>query len=468
MKVAVIYAFYIINDNVHYFLHHAMKRTKVKDVDYIFVCNDIENYKLSDYIKPLVTKLIFRENSKLDFGGYSLIVNKYLDIKKYDYFIFLNDTTRGPIHDHIDWITQMTSLINNRVKLVGQTINCAGINGIIDPINLAHVQSYCFCLDQISLKIIIDNHFFDSIPEKKVEIIVEKEIGLSKLILKHNYNIACVLDIYKNFNFLELENKKYYNDLTLYTEELDIFKNVNFFKTNRFKTKLFYLNFLPTEKENSSIHLQNFFKSSEDLKCYNEIHKMYHNNSWIGHVEFSFFLLKMFNIKYTIDLGYLVSVEIFSSDSIVYTTSENYSLLNKNQKSTNLRNISHFSHDINKESLLKSDIILLNLIVIDHKYEVKTLIDKWLTKLQYLQCSYIILIHNILDNTVFNDLFILKLYKTYFIHSNGLIVLSSDENIIEIINIHWKSKIINHKDSDQFPNKLYHLDYHILITDIDN
>lgn len=452
MKIAVIYSFYKVNDNVHYFIHHSKRRTNMKDTEYIFVSSDIENYKLHDYINSSVDKLIFRENEKLDFGSYALVINKYLDIKNYDYFIFLNDTIRGPILNNVDWIYQMTSLINDEVKLVGQTINVKDLISW-NPFKNSHVQSYCFCLDNVSLQLLINNHFFDYIPEDKADIINEKEIGMSRLIIKNNYNIASVLNIYKGYDFRKLEDKKYYGDLIGYNENDNIegfYSELNFYKTNRNETKLFYMKYLMEDN-----YSENLIENQNDLKMFDILYEKYSTDLWLGHIEFCYFLMKKFAVKSVIDFCSPLSIKIFTLfDVQIYTTSKNIMLEELKNPNNNLKNVNEL---VCYNELFNNGITLINLFCSNNDDKINKAITYYVEK--FNKTNFIILIHNIMDKKVFDNLINLKYFKTFFFHSAGLFVFSFNQNIIDIINNEWKTKLIIHKNQKQ----LYHYDYKLTI-----
>jgi hypothetical protein len=133
--------------------------------------------------------------------------------------------------------------------LVGSTINCADINGNLDPKNNAHVQSPIFCIDSIALNILIEKGIFskDMFQPTKTETIINCEIRMSREIISSGYNIACLIDFYKNVDFrfkdTSSENFQFYG----YPFYNNFFENamvlpskILFVKTNRNIDPKFY------------------------------------------------------------------------------------------------------------------------------------------------------------------------------------------------------------------------------------
>ena len=108
----------------------------------------------------------------------------------FDYYIFLNDTVLGPFvprfNSKITWYENFISLISDKVKLVGPTINRTKYNNILE-----HVQSMAFGTDNIGLELLIENNIFNLENNIKVyetkgkwEFIINFEVGMSGIIIK--------------------------------------------------------------------------------------------------------------------------------------------------------------------------------------------------------------------------------------------------------------------------------------------
>ena len=189
-------------------------------------------------ISPSWNQVLRRPNQGVDFGGwFDALEHHKTHLDKFDRFIFLNDTVRGPFGDR-DWVNTFSRLITDKVKLVGLSIN--GLDPWVNMYwsnwmlrrhfgrdDVAHVQSMFMVTDKIGLDIlypaVIDSRNLD-----KVDTIVAKEIGASMAIMDAGYKIGCIIpEISTNYH-------KYrdlwagYNNYGLVRPEETIF-----FKTNR-------------------------------------------------------------------------------------------------------------------------------------------------------------------------------------------------------------------------------------------
>jgi hypothetical protein len=180
-----------------------------------------------------------RENIGYDFGGWSFGLSM-IDIDDYDYFMFVNSSSIGPLTKCEKWIDIYTSKLNNDIVLVGSTINKFGYY-TSDPYNDSHVQSYAFCLNKIGLNIIINTKIMtlEDLYSDKIKIIQEKEIKMSRDILKAGYNICELNQKNKEIDFRNLTQE----DVVLLNTDLQYNKyftgkiivpsNVLFVKTTR-------------------------------------------------------------------------------------------------------------------------------------------------------------------------------------------------------------------------------------------
>ncbi len=228
LKTLVLYSFTEITVNVEHFIKNAIFEDD--NVDFLLICNNKElNFNVPTYVKKL-----YRDNIGFDFGAWSdglLIDDLY---KNYDYFIFCNSSIIGPyfhINDrNIKWTNIYLNKLNDDIKIVGSTIN-AMYNSFIfnyenatnedNIINLSHVQSYIFAINKETCDFLIKNNIFSQnyITNEK-QLIIEKEIGMSRLIINNNWNIGCLLKHYHNvdFRFKDKKPKDYsinfYDDIT--------------------------------------------------------------------------------------------------------------------------------------------------------------------------------------------------------------------------------------------------------------
>jgi len=254
-RTLIIYALFQETPQTDYFLDHGVRYDP--DVDYVFVVN-IENYdkgkgrfvfnmseKFSNTVEAVGGKVMLRDNTGLDFGGYACVVDRLIksnSIDKYDYLLFVNQTSMGPMfpiwyENKTHWSNLFTNLINERDKLVGSTISCFGGQNelgkfaygmpyarpskegfTIDDLQEAgyedllvwspHVQTWTFAIDKVGLKVAVDNGIFDyeNVILDKSEIITQREVLLSTVLLKNNYNIASLLNCSQGKDFRGIES----------------------------------------------------------------------------------------------------------------------------------------------------------------------------------------------------------------------------------------------------------------------
>jgi hypothetical protein len=236
-KLLVLYVFHIYNDRVKHFIENCIFNDE--NVDFIMISNNKNNkFEAPDYVK-----ILFRDNIGYDFGGWSdalLTDNLY---EKYDNFIFVNSSVIGPFirPDYKDkWTDIYINGLQNNVKLFGSTINTCG-----DPLNKSHVQSYIFAMNKTTLKYLIDCKIFSitQYTKSKNSAIWEKEVLMSRLIIKNNWNIGSLFSYYKDVDFTFKYKKpseykiKFLNDI-MYQRCKDTLWNVYdivFIKGNRVK-----------------------------------------------------------------------------------------------------------------------------------------------------------------------------------------------------------------------------------------
>ena len=199
MKTQILYVFHEVNDNVKNFIDNAIfESDKYK---FTFIYNKpINSNDILPYI-PSYVNLIVRDNEGYDFAafGHALFLLK----EEYDYYLFINSSVAGPCVDQDQqdsWPNIFTSELNDTVKLYGCTINNYDEYGSCKNGFFHHVQSFCFCLDKVSLKLCLDNNIFE---DKKtfVKTVINCELAMSSLILKSGYNIGSRMTRYKNIDF---------------------------------------------------------------------------------------------------------------------------------------------------------------------------------------------------------------------------------------------------------------------------
>ena len=195
-KTLVLYVFHTMNDRVLHFLSKCI--FKDDNVDFIVISNDKKNvFEVPSYVKKM-----HRDNIGFDFGGWSdaLLVNKlYMN---YDQFIFVNSSVIGPFIPSYykgKWTDiYLDGLLQENVKLFGSTINT-----IDEPRKKSHVQSYIFSMDKTTLQYLIDCEIFSSTnyAKKYWDVVIEKEILMSRKIIEKGWNIGSLLPCYQKVDF---------------------------------------------------------------------------------------------------------------------------------------------------------------------------------------------------------------------------------------------------------------------------
>jgi len=243
-KTLVIYVFHTLNQNVEHFFNNAI--FKDDSIDFLIVCNSI-SLKLSlpisikDYVKVLQ-----RENIGYDFGGWSdgLLTNQLY--KDYDSFIFVNSSVKGPFipsYYKEKWTSIYLNGLSDTVKLFGSTINCClSVHGpkAIDPVSESHIQSYIFSMKRDTLDYLIEEGIFT---QKRyitnfIELIIDREFKMSRLIINKGWNIGCLMNLYKDIDFtFKTQNREisYLGDVMLptYYNKLWTLHELVFIKNNR-------------------------------------------------------------------------------------------------------------------------------------------------------------------------------------------------------------------------------------------
>jgi hypothetical protein len=239
MKTLVIYVFHQLNDRVNKFFDAIFRDDKI---DFLIVCNSLSiNLSLPDYIK-----VHYRENIGYDFGGWSDGILTHDLYKNYDNFIFVNSSVIGPYLPSYykgKWTDVYIEGLKNGVKLFGSTINCCfSVYGPtkIEPDKHSHVQSYIFSMDREALDYLIKNEIFSNkvYTTDFVELVINKEIKMSQLIVKNGWNIGCLMDNYQGIDFtFKTANKptEYLGDVMLHHNynKLWTLKELVFVKGNR-------------------------------------------------------------------------------------------------------------------------------------------------------------------------------------------------------------------------------------------
>lgn len=206
-----LYAYYEKNElyknNLLYFLENGL----LDNIDYYFIINGKHTIEF-----PIQTniKIIERENVGFDFGAYSYAITNIIK-NKYDYYIFLNATVKGPyLNNNKNWLDTFLELFTEKVKLVGTSICFTKDERVKTAFNIEsiyYVQSMFFIINKELFEYLIINNFFndEKILNKETilqNIVINKEIRLSHLTYKSGGNINCYLSKYRDLDFTKIKN----------------------------------------------------------------------------------------------------------------------------------------------------------------------------------------------------------------------------------------------------------------------
>lgn len=190
-KTVVVYVYHQFNTNVDIFVKYGLFESNT--VDFIIVCNGENVCHLPNYKNVSQMK---RQNIGHDFGGWSDAIFQNKLREKYNYFLLINSTVRGPFLPPWcpikDWTQLFTRLLDYETKLSGTTLGF--VNGA------AVIQSMVLCLDIIGLDIAIKENIFipNPQPKSKINVVMENEVGLSVAIRKNGYRLRSILAAYYN------------------------------------------------------------------------------------------------------------------------------------------------------------------------------------------------------------------------------------------------------------------------------
>jgi hypothetical protein len=215
-RYVCIYAYYEKNeeykDNLEYFLE---KGGIQPDIDYYIVVNGKCSLDIPDLSN---VRIIYRENKGFDFAGWQHIIKNYI-LRPYDYYICLNSSVRGPYPENRPWLDQFLPLFESGkdVKMVGTSINIFDSEFWVDMKSIynkdapySHIQSMFFILNREGFDYLNEIGFFDDeddLVEKNNmnHMILYKEVMMSQLIIKHGWNINCILPKYRDLDYREVK-----------------------------------------------------------------------------------------------------------------------------------------------------------------------------------------------------------------------------------------------------------------------
>lgn len=233
-SILVTYVYFETNkslENITFFIKNGI--FDKSNVQYNFIIKGSKcSVKFPNYSNIKIYKM---KNEGYDFGGYSYSI-QMINRSNFDFYIFINDTVIGPFvprfNSKDNWYEHFISLISDKVKLVGPTINREEYNNIPK-----HVQSMAFGTDNIGLQLLIENKILNL--ENNINVFKNKgywqfilnfEVGMSGIIMNNGYEISSFMQSDNNVRKLEHGDIHYveqYFGITLNPLE------IMFIKTNR-------------------------------------------------------------------------------------------------------------------------------------------------------------------------------------------------------------------------------------------
>ena len=190
-KTLVLYVFHERNVRVDHFLAHGFFADPA--VDFIVIANGVY---LDPAELPPYVKYFPRENKGYDFGGWSDALLQEDLYQHYETFVFINSSVLGPFLPTYypgNWTDVYLRGLSDGVKLFGSTISTREV---------PHVQSYVFAVKRETLNYLIECGIFSrSYVETFDDAIWQKEVLMSRKVLKKGWNIGCLLPLYQGVDF---------------------------------------------------------------------------------------------------------------------------------------------------------------------------------------------------------------------------------------------------------------------------
>lgn len=272
MRTLVLYVFHEYNMRVDYFIKNAIFEDS--DVDFMIVCNNL-NLR---FVVPQYVTVLFRKNIGYDFGAWSYGLLHEDTYKSYDNFIFVNSSVMGPyLKGGGRWTDVYLKGLSDDVRLFGSSINTLYHsyknflndleNGVCstdrlvypifndyamkggehvqqDMLYFSHIQSYIFSMTLETLEYLISRKIFSLkyIVWTYEDAVRNKEVRMSREILDNNWNIGCLMRMYKDVDFRGMDKNPpervsdYHEDL-MYPQHIGSYifpEELIFIKGNRF------------------------------------------------------------------------------------------------------------------------------------------------------------------------------------------------------------------------------------------
>ncbi|KAI3401043.1 hypothetical protein diail_752 [Diaporthe ilicicola] len=119
------------------------------NADFVFIFNG-ETSAIDQLPQAPNVRIVKRDNNCFDIGAMGEVLRQDDLWKKYKRFITMNASIRGPffpVHSPSCWTDTFLNRINDKVKLVGTSLNC---------LPRVHLQSMLFATDDVGMSILLD------------------------------------------------------------------------------------------------------------------------------------------------------------------------------------------------------------------------------------------------------------------------------------------------------------------------
>ena len=174
-----------------------------------------------DLPKASNIEYLFTQNENFDYGGYATAIKTLGFNDRYDRYIFVNSSVRGPFlpaYTKSSWVQILLDMFDPGVGLVGTTISLIPSNHSVAKLYyakygkmafnediLSHVQTTCYMLSKDSLRYLVSSGFYDITQSlSKDETVCDYEIRLSQLLLAQGLNLKCILPEYNKYDYCTL------------------------------------------------------------------------------------------------------------------------------------------------------------------------------------------------------------------------------------------------------------------------
>lgn len=212
-KTAIIYAFFDREEsrrNLEYFFRCGGYNYPRHDYYLVVNLDPTKETQTKEFILPYSTQVntLYRRNSGYDFEAYSFALHyiKYMvGFETYDYYFFLNASAFGPVSASPDWLERYHELFQQtNVHLVGSTINvCTDSN--LTKVCQPHVQTYAFMMDRECVHLALQPIFGPEYTTLE-DVVKFQEMGLSRYVLQHGWNISCLVHEYQGLDYRSMVN----------------------------------------------------------------------------------------------------------------------------------------------------------------------------------------------------------------------------------------------------------------------